>query len=242
MNIVNSNFFLNKPELILRAKNIQAAAPIQQSDRIQIDNIYYNQGIPGALPEIFARQVVKEMLEEAVQRLPIDYGVVVYDIFRTLEAQRALFLQFKVTIAKQNPSWSEEKVMMETKKLVPLPGDPDCPPVMPHNTGGAVDLTLTCRGRLCEMGTPFDDSTLHSRPEFFEADYNPTIGISPGLWETARQNRRILFNAMVSSGFTVHSYEWWHFNFGNQSWAMITQINPFYGSMEDEYTAYRRKM
>jgi D-alanyl-D-alanine dipeptidase len=238
MNVVDRKLYIHRPELIVRAKNTQSAAPIQPTARVKTDNIYYKQGVPGAVPEIFARKIVKEMLEEAVERLPAGYGVVVYDAFRTLEAQKALFFQFKAAIAKKNPTWPDEKLMSETKKLVPLPGDPDGPAVMPHNTGGAIDLTLTCKDNICEMGTPFDDSTQRARPDFFEAEHDKNSGISAEQWELARHNRRILFNAMAQSGFTVHSYEWWHFNFGNQSWSIITQIEPFYVSMEKEYAAY----
>ena len=44
------------------------------------------------------------------------------------------------------------------------------------------------------------------------------------------QNRRLLFNAMVDQGFTNYSEEWWHFDYGNQFWALINGVHAIYGS------------
>jgi D-alanyl-D-alanine dipeptidase len=146
-----------------------------------------------------------------------------------------LFEQFKQMLRENNSSWSEERLFEETKKLVPLPGDPMAAPVMPHNSGGAVDLTLTYKGLPCDMGTVFDDSTERAAPDFFEKEIGAGIGIEEERYLLVRKNRRFLFHAMTSVGFSIHPYEWWHFNYGNASWAKLANQKEIFGSMEEEF-------
>jgi D-alanyl-D-alanine dipeptidase len=86
-----------------------------------------------------------------------------------------------------------------------------------HNTGGAIDLTLESISDQQElfMGSIFDDADAISNTRFFE---NPEL-ISQSAVE-ARSNRRILYHAMVSQGFTNYHHEWWHFDYGTQMWIM----------------------
>ena len=35
-------------------------------------------------------------------------------------------------------------------------------------------------------------------------------------------NRRLLYHVMVSAGFTNYPDEWWHFDYGNQNWALMS--------------------
>lgn len=41
-----------------------------------------------------------------------------------------------------------------------------------------------------------------------------------GRDETVRDNRRLLYHAMTSAGFCTDPDEWWHFDYGNQKWAL----------------------
>jgi len=71
-----------------------------------------------------------------------------------------------------------------------------------HNRGTAVDLTLIdlCGNEL-DMGTEFDDFTERASPNY------------PDISDEAKENRRILIEAMKLSGFNVLDTEWWHFDF-----------------------------
>ena len=60
------------------------------------------------------------------------------------------------------------------------------------------------------MGTLFDEASPLSYAAALENDEAD---------QEARHNRRILFNAMKTAGFTNLPSEWWHFDFGNQLWA-----------------------
>ena len=70
-----------------------------------------------------------------------------------------------------------------------------------HNRGAAVDLSLSdLAGRPLDMGTDFDD--------FGPLAHRAAPGISP----IARENRRILTDAMTKHGFHGLETEWWHFD------------------------------
>lgn len=235
------SFVLRDPSLWDQARDHQELTILSPSDRIICENVYFKQGVPGSLPQIVMRSIVQKMLENALNYLPNkDYGFIIYDAFRTIRAQIALFNEFKEIIAHSNPLWDEAKVISETKKFVPLPGAADCPAVMPHNTGGAIDLTLSYLGLPCEMGTPFDDPTERAKPDYFEANYKSDIGLTIEQWQEVQKNRRILCKALQNVGFVVHDYEWWHYNFGNQGWADRAGVNVIFSSMESLWDAYKK--
>lgn len=104
--------------------------------------------------------------------------------------------------------------------------DPTSPP--PHATGGAVDLTLRDQGTGAHlfMGSIFDDVTALSNTDAFEATRD---AMSFSALE-ARDNRRLLFWVMAAEGFANNPTEWWHFSYGDQMWARITdQPAAIYG-------------
>ena len=72
-----------------------------------------------------------------------------------------------------------------------------------HNRGCAVDLTLYDRktGRAVAMPSGYDEMTDRAY-----ADY-------PGGTPAEREHRQILRDAMEAEGFTVYSYEWWHYDY-----------------------------
>lgn len=85
--------------------------------------------------------------------------------------------------------------------------DPATPP--PHSTGAALDLTIaTADGQDIEMGSPIDENSDRSNPDYFITS-NPT----------AHANRQLLLEVMHSGGFVRHATEWWHFSLGDQMWA-----------------------
>jgi D-alanyl-D-alanine dipeptidase len=239
--ILDISFVLRDHLLWEQARNHQELSILSPTQRIICDNIYYQRKVSGSIPQIAMRSIVKMMLENALKYLPNkDYGFIIYDAFRTLEAQITLFNEFKEIIAHSNPQWDEEKVFSETKKFVPLPGAPGCPAVMPHNTGGAVDLTLSYCGRACEMGTPFDDPTERAKPDYFEGPYLVETGLTVEQWQEAKKNRRILCHALQKVGFVVHDYEWWHYDFGNRGWANRAGVKVIFSSMEHLWDAHKK--
>ena len=69
-----------------------------------------------------------------------------------------------------------------------------------HCKGLAIDVTLALlNGELLDMGTDFDD--------FSPKAYSNAQTVT----QLAKNNRKILRDAMESNGFEHDKYEWWHF-------------------------------
>lgn len=70
-----------------------------------------------------------------------------------------------------------------------------------HSRGSAVDLTLLemRTGKEVDMGSPFDYFGLASHPDY------------RGITEEQFDNRMMLQNVMIRSGFRPIDCEWWHF-------------------------------
>lgn len=190
-------------------------------DKIVVSSQYFLQGLEGGLPECFARETVHKKLIEASKLLPAGYRLVILDSWRPLKVQQSLFDRLKGEISINNPELSEEEVMNRTLTYVALPSKDPLKP-SPHNTGGAVDLTIADEdGIMLNMGTDFDDSTSKAGTTYFEELIAKGEDLSPEKTE-ALKNRRLLYHIMTSVGFTNYIDEWWHFDYGNQNWAWIS--------------------
>ena len=95
------------------------------------------------------------------------------------------------------------------------------PPV--HTTGGAVDVTLVDKnGVELDMGTHFDEFSEKAHTDYFEKNCeNPIV----------RENRRILYNAMIGAGFTNLPSEWWHYDYGDRFWAYYKDTPALYSGI-----------
>lgn len=169
---------------------------------------YYKQGL-SPTADMHLRQGVVEKLLLANESLG-EYTFAIFDAWRPREVQRALYQKFYSDFESAHPDWDEEKLHFETGFFVAQPDNPERIP--PHSTGGAVDLSLVDKdGNLLDMGTPFDFPGEESKALYFEGE---------GRDERIRENRRLLRNALVTVGFRAHPEEWWHFDYGNQFWAL----------------------
>lgn len=193
--------------------------------KILVASQYHLQGIPFATPEQFARQGVADRLVEAARILPDETSLVIWDAWRSLEVQQSLFDTFKEQLHQAHEDWDDERLITETQTYVSLPSRVASRP-SPHNTGGAIDLSLCdMSGNPLPMGVPFD----HFGPES-AANYLESHQDSNGLSPEARANRRILYHAMTQAGFSSYHEEIWHFDFGNQFDAVRKQTNAIYGA------------
>ncbi len=186
--------------------------------RLRIDPTYFRRGIPGAIPDIYVRESVLLKIEKALNMLPKNMELVIWDGWRSLTTQQVLFDMFKSSISSKNPNLPEEELIKRTSVYVSLPSSDSTQPP-PHNTGGAIDLTVAYRGGdLLKMGTDFDDFTEKARTVFFEQN-NSALTEREIIW---RENRRLLYAIMTEVGFTSYPEEWWHFDYGDQFWANMT--------------------
>lgn len=194
--------------------------------RIIISPQYYLNGVRGAVNACCLRKTAALLLENALGRLPAGLTFKVFDAWRPIEVQFALFERFYNLLKTENPSWGEDRLKAETKKFVSLPSlDPELPSV--HNSGGAIDLTIVeeKNGNELDMGTAFDDFTEKSLTAHFEESEFTQI----------RDNRRLLYRVMTEAGFTNYPLEWWHYDYGDGFWSYYTGRPALYrGIIEGE--------
>ena len=80
-----------------------------------------------------------------------------------------------------------------------------------HQTGAALDLTLCKDGKELDMGTSYLDTNNPKTPTF-----------SKGLTKQQLKNRSVLYFLMSFAGLANYPLEWWHYSYGEQEWAVIT--------------------
>ncbi len=196
------------------------------SPKIIVKPIYLEWGIQGATEQSLARVGVAERLMVVAQTLPNDVGLVIYDPYRAFETQKGLFDSFTEKLTREgNVFASEEELLAAVQVYVSTPSlNPDKP--APHLTGGAIDLGLIDlkSGHILDMGADFDHFGIESRTDFYENRSNYQD-------EIYRTNRRSLYWAMIKQGFTNYKDEYWHYDFGNQFWAIQTGEIARYGGM-----------
>ena len=113
-----------------------------------------------------------------------------------------------------------QSILTEVDQFWAAPSlDPATPP--PHSTGAALDITLVdYMGKILNMGSEIDQISPRSYPNYFEHS-------SDQIEKEYHQNRLILSQIMLLTGFQQHPNEWWHFSLGDQLWAwLINQQNP----------------
>ena len=182
---------------------------------------YHLEGLPGALPECFVREGVWTRLLTAAAALPAGHRLVLFDTWRPVGLQRWLFERFVAECEQHEPGAGLEQA--ESFVSRPMADSQTNPPY--HLTGGAVDLSIVDpRGRLLDMGTDFDTMTAASHTRAFED--------AAGADErTIRNNRRLLYHAMIDAGFVNLPSEWWHYDYGDQLWAwMRDEPQAIYGA------------
>lgn len=199
--------------------------PVSLSPKITLYPAYYKMGVPNAVDECFVRRQVFDRLLQASRLLPDGIRLVILDGWRPFIVQQYLFDTLINLIQRARPELDAEAQYAFARTLVSPPStDPEAP--SPHLTGGSVDVTLSdAEGRLLDMGTLFDEASPLSWSAALEGQNDHS------QLETARTNRRILYNAMTEAGFTNLPSEWWHYDFGNQLWALHSgQLQAFYGA------------
>ena len=169
------------------------------------------------------RKSVYEKLVQASEKLPDGYSLFVFESFRPYEVQLARF-DFKVSKLKERfPDVDEAEIKRRARLGVADPRGG-----APHQTGGAVDVTiLDGNGIPLKMGTDW--------AEFNEK--TPTknwhkIGFKKN-GHTIMKNRDLLVKTMTQVGFVNYPGEWWHYSYGDRMWACYTNAkNAIYNGVE----------
>jgi len=152
------------------------------------------------------RKSVAEVLAQAADSLPKGYFLGVLEGWRPGYIQRRMWHTGWLRFKKLHPEWSDHQLKRIVNRYV-APPDAKVPP--PHSTGRAVDVFLVDKeGERLDHSSPF--------AAFDPAGYALD---GKGLSQTAKENRRILREALEQTGLTNYPSEWWHWSYGDQGWA-----------------------
>lgn len=191
--------------------------------------LYFKNGYTD-VSEIKLRSGVIAKLRKVNEKLKqiSDYQLKIYDGFRPVALQEKMYNQTYEKFKIERPELSENELAELTNVYWAFPSrDPLAPP--PHNTGGAVDLTLLDKEKKeIEMGTEVDDLTPKAFTNFFAEN-----GKTEKKADLYHSNRMLLKDVMEEVGFKNYPEEWWHFDCGNQEWAALAgEEKAIYGSAE----------
>ncbi len=200
-------------------------------------HLYAVLGAPyGDASPFFMRQQVLAALQVAqtqLQRQQPAWKLFIFDAYRPVAVQQFMVdftfeqvLQDRELVQSQLSAEQTEALWEEVFQLWAAPSlDPATPP--PHSTGAAVDITLfdTATQETIWMGSPIDELSERSQPDYFAAIMTDTQRPKPERAGAmlANTHRQLLKDAMQEAGFERHLGEWWHFSLGDQMWAWLRQ-------------------
>jgi len=202
--------------------NLEPLVPVSEYEIIyrsaySLNRAPYYRSFSRALPVPLVRKSVALRLRLINQLLvPYDAELVILDAYRPVPLQKELWHHFIEVAREKLPDASEDDLVKFVGQYWSDPRTFDASDFRTwptHSTGGAVDLTLQDKSVMQElfMGSVFDDVDSISSTRHFE---DPSLTSLSAI--DARQNRRLLYNAMTEGGFFNYHHEWWHYDFGTQ--------------------------
>lgn len=195
------------------------------SSEFRLDPIYYKWKFSDT-DKIRLRSGAVEKLRYARKLLPIGWNFKIWDGFRTLATQKLLYDDYWKKLREKHPHWSEEELDSAVEVFVSRAShDKNLP--APHNTGGAIDLTIVDEsGQDLPMGTYCDEFNSKSFTNYFAEGRNHTDRLF-------HKNRMLLKEILSQAGFANYKEEWWHYSYGDQMWAAEQEADyAIYGSCE----------
>jgi D-alanyl-D-alanine dipeptidase len=174
--------------------------------------------------------------QRSLQQQHPGWQIQIFDAYRPIAVQQYMVeYTFAQTVREQGLTVNalseadRQLILEQVHQFWAVPSDnPATPP--PHSTGAALDLTLVdAAGNPVNMGSPIDEMSPRSYPDFFAAPANDldlknrlmSEALSESDRLTIHQNRECLKQVMLQAGFRQHPKEWWHFSFGDQLWAWL---------------------
>lgn len=165
------------------------------------------------------RKSVYERMKAAQKHLPDNYCFMLYEAYRPLARQVALWNEADALLRKQYPDANEQEIRELTETFV---ADPFNGIGSGHQACCAIDISLCDgNGREYDMGCECQ--------EF--CDFTATA--SKGLSAEAIKNRMILKDALEKENLINYPAEWWHFSYGDHQWAyLLGKTEAFYGPLD----------
>jgi D-alanyl-D-alanine dipeptidase len=153
------------------------------------------------------REAVCEKIGRISNRLEEqDRVLVIRSVWRSFEHQRRLWNGKAAVMRLEHPERSEDEIDVIVSRFIAPPRE------SMHATGGAVDALIydAKTGQVLDFG---NNDGLHL--ELDETCYP----LHPGISDTAKENRQLLMGLFEDEDFVVDCLEYWHFDYGNVSWA-----------------------
>ncbi|KTD64702.1 D-alanyl-D-alanine dipeptidase [Legionella spiritensis] len=221
-------------DVVLIASKEIIAIPIHENQDPLIDVTGCTRIMIGPSPEIPDNRDYTRMRREVYQRLltaqrllPSPLRFCLYEGYRSLSLQKALFDERYQQLTEKYQTWTHERLFQETTKLISpvtnLDGSRNIPP---HATGAAIDVYLVDeRGRAIDMG-------IHPKDWMTDTDVILSPTDSSFISSDAKANRRLMSQALLQAGFINYPTEYWHWSYGDRYWAYVSG-NPHahYGSL-----------
>lgn len=169
--------------------------------------------------QLLLRSTVADMVLDASRNLPDQYKLVLRAGHRPLEVQIKLLGMVKQEYIQKHPEVTEEQALAFARTYV---SDPAVK-LPPHCCGAAVDVDVIDRqtNELVDFGCPVNTDDEIAALE------------SDKITPQQRENRQMLVTAMTGAGFATFVHEWWHFSYGDQTWAdAYKKSGPIYGLID----------
>jgi zinc D-Ala-D-Ala dipeptidase len=173
----------------------------------------------------YLRQGVLDRLLQAqiyLQQTYPQWRIQIFDAYRPIAVQQFMVdyafsqvLQAEGLTVEQLSSNQQQALWQQVYQIWAIPStDPKTPP--PHSTGAAVDITLVdAAGMTVNMGSLIDEMSARSQPDYFALSTAP-------VEQQYHVYRQLLRDVMLKAEFTRHPGEWWHFSYGDQMWAWLS--------------------
>jgi len=136
-----------------------------------------------------------------------DKTLIIRSGWRSFEHQRLLWAERVETLKKKYPSKQKEEIEELVSYFIAPPRK------SMHSTGGAVDALIYDLKNDCIMRFGTNDGldiTLNDK----------CYPYHPYITPEAKRNRRLLIGLFEEEDFVVDIKEYWHFDYGNVSWAL----------------------
>ena len=177
---------------------------------------YFKQGLTKD-NSAWLRETVVEKLRAVKAMLPPGWNIRIWDAWRSMELQAALYDKYLKQAKKNNPTFSDSEARAS---LIGYIYPPISNPPPPHSTGGVIDLTFVDEnGQAVDFGTGFDDLSERANIDYFDRHTPSTKADTQ-----AKQHRTELIYFMNLQDFVVNPKEWWHFAYGTAQWAAAKGI------------------
>ena len=224
---VNAHEYCEKVERKYR-RHVQSLAKISvqddQSPLVSLQESGFNLIFEPSIKTDY-KYMVREAVYDKVGRISKrldreDKTLIIRSVWRSFEHQRLLWEGRVKALQEEYPS----KEPGEIEELVSYFIAP--PQKSMHSTGGAVDALIYDLKNDCIMRFGTNDGlTINLNDKCYP--YHPYI--TP----EAKTNRRLLIGLFEEEDFTVDIKEYWHFDYGNMSWAGEKgKKQAFYGVCE----------